>query len=141
MKKRPFLYVALVLTTYAGTASSQQSKLSPELWQTVQRQGVVRVIVGLNVPWQPEGNLSKEAVLAQRQAITAVQDKLLAELAGTGDLKIAACFPRAVKGLFRAGGAPLPAEGVEVINMRTETSDAVCSALLGSGNGHAEGEA
>ena len=56
--------------------------MPPEVWQKAKIEGIVRVIVGLNVPWQPEGNLSKEAMLAQRQAIAAAQDELLAELAG-----------------------------------------------------------
>lgn len=42
------------------------------------------MIVELNVPWQPEGNLGQEAALAQRKAIDAAQKKLLTELAGTG---------------------------------------------------------
>ena len=34
-----------------------------------------------------------------------------------GKVKIAACYPRAVKWLFHAAEAPLPEEGVEVVNM------------------------
>jgi hypothetical protein len=63
--------------------------------------------------------------------MSARRDPRLAELAAAGDLKIAACYPRAVKWLFSAAGAPLPVEGVEVRNMRVETAEEVSGALLG----------
>lgn len=64
--------------------------------------------------------------------LSARKDPSLKDLVGTGEpLKIAACYPRAVKWLFSAAGTPLPAEGVEVLNMRTDTADAVVSRLLG----------
>jgi hypothetical protein len=63
--------------------------------------------------------------------MSARRDPRLAELAAGGDVKIAACYPRAVKWLFSAAGAPLPAEGVEVRNMRVETADEVSGAMLG----------
>jgi hypothetical protein len=44
----------------------------------------VRVIVTLKVPFQPEGELSPAAVQAQRAAIKAAQDGVLAELARAG---------------------------------------------------------
>ncbi|HEX6736908.1 MAG TPA: hypothetical protein VF310_01415 [Vicinamibacteria bacterium] len=62
--------------------------------------------------------------------MSARRDPRLQELAATPGLKIAACYPRAVKWLFAAAGAPLPAEGVEVLNMRVETAEAVSAALL-----------
>jgi hypothetical protein len=74
---------ALALVVWTGIGIAQQSKVPPEVWQKAKTTGIVRVIVGLDVPWQPEGNLSKDAVLKQRQAITVAQDKLLAELRGT----------------------------------------------------------
>ena len=83
-----------------------------------------------------------DALLASGRAFEAVpdlcemsarHDPRLQELAAAGGLKIAACYPRAVKWLFAAGGAPLPAEGVEVRNMRVETAEAVSAALLGEG--------
>jgi predicted acylesterase/phospholipase RssA len=52
------------------------------LLETVREQGSVRVIVGLDVSFQPEGNLPNEqAVQAQRQAIAAAQDRLLQRMA------------------------------------------------------------
>ena len=64
--------------------------------------------------------------------LTAKKDPCLTELAaGGGPVKIAACYPRAVKWLFSGAGVPLPAEGVEVLNMRTETAETVLAGLLG----------
>jgi hypothetical protein len=60
-------------------------------------------------------------------------DPALKQLAAGGDVKIAACYPRAVKWLFNAAGVPLPAEGVDVINMRTEPAEQVIEAVLGPG--------
>jgi hypothetical protein len=65
--------------------------------------------------------------------MSARRDPGLKALAAEGDVKIAACFPRAVRGLFIAADAPLPAEGVEICNMRTDTADQVVSALLTAG--------
>lgn len=47
-----------------------------------------------------------------------------------GGVKIAACYPRAVRWLFAAADAKLPEQGVQIVNMRTETADAVTDALL-----------
>lgn len=73
--------------------------------------------------------VSFEAV-ADLCEMSARRDPRLQELAASGDLRIAACYPRAVKWLFAAAGAPLPAEGVEVRNMRVEPAEAVTAALL-----------
>jgi hypothetical protein len=64
--------------------------------------------------------------------LSAKKDPCLQQLAASGPVKIAACYPRAVRWLFAAAGAPLPAEGVEVLNMRTDTADKVVQAVLGS---------
>ena len=52
-------------------------------------------------------------------------DTRLRELAGEGPLKIAACYPRAVKWLFAAAGAQLPERVVRIWNMRVEPADAI----------------
>jgi hypothetical protein len=57
-------------------------------------------------------------------------DSELVQLAQGENVKIVACYPRAVRWLFSAAGAPL-GDGVEVINMRTEEADVVSAALLG----------
>ena len=62
--------------------------------------------------------------------MSAANDPRLKEIASAGDVKICACFPRAVKGLFHAAEADLPEEGVEVINMRTESADEIMGRLL-----------
>ena len=74
---------ALVFIGWTGIGIAGESKVPPEVWEKAQTKGVVRVLVQLDVPWQPEGKLSKDAVLAQRKAIAAAQDNLLVELAGT----------------------------------------------------------
>ncbi|MDA1039111.1 MAG: hypothetical protein O3A37_02305 [Planctomycetota bacterium] len=48
---------------------------------------------------------------------------------GAPHLKIAACWPRAVRGLFALADAPLPDEGVEILNMRTDSAAAVLDGL------------
>ena len=61
--------------------------------------------------------------------MSARKDPALRKLVADGDVKIVACYPRAVKWLFHAAGAPLPKEGVEVLNMREQTADAIMSGL------------
>lgn len=66
--------------------------------------------------------------------MSAKRDPALAELASCGALTIAACYPRAVTWLFSAAGAPLPAEGVRVLNMRADTAETITAALLPAAN-------
>jgi hypothetical protein len=62
--------------------------------------------------------------------LSARKDPALARLAAAGPVKIAACFPRAVKWLFASAGAPLKIEDVEVVNMRALNADQACEALF-----------
>jgi hypothetical protein len=62
--------------------------------------------------------------------LSARQDPSLQRLAAGGAVKIAACYPRAVKWLFASAGAPLPPEGAQVLNMRVQSAAEVASALL-----------
>lgn len=62
--------------------------------------------------------------------MSARRDPKLKELAQSGPVKIAACYPRAVKWLFDAAGAPLPPEGVEILNMRVDSAAEVTQAVL-----------
>ena len=62
--------------------------------------------------------------------MSARQDPSLQRLTQDGSVKIAACFPRAVKWLFAAAQAPLSADATEVLNMRTLTAADVTAALL-----------
>lgn len=70
--------------------------------------------------------------------MSARKDPALQRFANTEGTRIAACFPRAVHWLFHAGGAPLPKDGVQVLNMREESAEDVVTDLL---HGHTEGEA
>lgn len=63
-------------------------------------------------------------------ALSAAKDASLKRLAASPELVVAACFPRAVRWLFHAGGAPLPAEGVRVLNMRETSAEEVVRGLL-----------
>ncbi len=77
-----------------------------------------------------EAGISFEAV-ADLCEMSARQDPTLQRLAnGTTGLKIAACYPRAVKWLFAAAQAPLAAELTEVLNMRALSADDVIHGLL-----------
>jgi len=62
--------------------------------------------------------------------MSARKDPTLVRLAACGPVKVAACFPRAVKWLFAAANAPLSPESTEVVNLRTLTAEDACSALL-----------
>jgi hypothetical protein len=64
--------------------------------------------------------------------LSARQDPALPRLAAGGPVKIAACFPRAVKWLFAAGKAPLPSDGAEILNMRVQTAEEIIASLLSS---------
>ena len=61
--------------------------------------------------------------------MSARQDPALAQLASGGAVKIAACYPRAVKWLFHTAKADLPLTGAEVLNMRVQTAEEVTTAL------------
>ena len=61
---------------------------------------------------------------------SARQDPSLKQMAEGGALKIAACFPRAVKWLFHTAKADLPLDAVEVLNMRVQSAEEVCTALF-----------
>jgi hypothetical protein len=63
-------------------------------------------------------------------ALSAAKDASLKRLAASPDLAIAACFPRAVRWLFHAGGAPLANEGVRVLNMREASAEDVVRGVL-----------
>jgi len=78
-----------------------------------------------------ESNVAFEAV-ADLCEMSARHDPSLQRLREGGALKIAACYPRAVKWLFGAAQAPLPLDGTEVLNMRTQSAEEVTAALFAS---------
>jgi hypothetical protein len=76
-----------------------------------------------------EADAQFEAV-ADLCELSARRDPLLQELASGGPLKIAACFPRAVKWLFAAANAPLDPLQTQVCNLRTDSAATAATALL-----------
>jgi hypothetical protein len=76
-----------------------------------------------------ESNIAFDAV-ADLCEMSARRDPGLKALAAEGGVKIAACYPRAVRGLFIAADAPLPNDGVEILNMRTDSAEQIVTALL-----------
>src|SRR5688572_30109442 len=62
--------------------------------------------------------------------MSARHDPLLKQLAEGTAVKVAACYPRAVKWLFAAAKAPLPLDGTEVLNMRVDPAEAISAALF-----------
>lgn len=65
--------------------------------------------------------------------MSARHDPSLKRLAEGGAVKIAACYPRAVKWLFHAAKADLPLDSTEVLNMRVQSADEVYAALSNGG--------
>ena len=76
-----------------------------------------------------ESGVAFEAV-ADLCEMSARQDPSLKRLTEGGALKIAACYPRAVKWLFSAAQAPLAPEQTEILNMRARSAHEVASALF-----------
>ncbi len=78
-----------------------------------------------------ESGASFESV-ADLCEMAARKDASLGEiLSGDAPVRIAACYPRAVKWLFHQAGFPLPGDGrVEVLNMRDTPAETLVEALL-----------
>ena len=62
--------------------------------------------------------------------MSARRDPALKRLAAEGGIRIAACYPRAVKWLFSAAQAPLAQDTVEILNMRVDSAGTVVERLL-----------
>ena len=62
--------------------------------------------------------------------LSARKDPTLSAVAQAGPVKIAACYPRAVKWLFASAGAPLDPKATEVLNMRMQQADEIVAALF-----------
>ena len=61
--------------------------------------------------------------------MSARKDPSLVQIA-QGEVIIAACYPRAVRWLFSAGGAKLDEQRATIVNMRSGTAESVLSSLL-----------
>jgi hypothetical protein len=72
--------------------------------------------------------------------LSAKKDPCLQQIANGGPVRIAACYPRAVKWLFGAASAPLPEGCATVYNMRTETADTIVAGILGETPEETNGE-
>jgi len=65
--------------------------------------------------------------------MSARKDPALQRLARTPGVKVAACYPRAVKWLFASAGAPLDPTQTEVVNLREVAEPAAGDRLLAPG--------
>lgn len=89
-----FLFVLVLISSLSTTDHILQSNVSQasdfsrvayrantpsydELIAKAQTKGMVRIIVGLNVPFQPEADVSRSQAIQQRQRIARVQDELI----------------------------------------------------------------
>lgn len=87
------------------------------------KEHVLQALTGSGKPFEAVADLCE---------MSARRDPALRGIADGRPVVIAACYPRAVRWLFSAAEAPLPAERVQVLNMRTRTGDDVARALLGT---------
>jgi hypothetical protein len=87
------------------------------------KNAVLKQLCASNLPFEAVPDLCE---------LSARRDPSLQRLAQAGPLKIAACFPRAVKWLFAAANAPLSAGETEVINMRQQPAEDIVQAFLSS---------
>ncbi|HWI57776.1 MAG TPA: hypothetical protein VNZ22_11160 [Bacillota bacterium] len=77
-----------------------------------------------------QSGLAFEAV-ADLCELSARKDPRLQQLAQGGGLRVAACYPRAVRWLFAAAAAPLP-EGTQIVNLRVEAAEEARAMLVGA---------
>jgi len=62
--------------------------------------------------------------------MAAPADRRLGELAAQGPLRVAACYPRAVKWLFSSAGVNINGGDTVIFNMRTDSADQVLHGVL-----------
>ena len=84
------------------------------------KEAVLRALAESGIPFDAVPDLCE---------MSAKKDPALHELAGEG-VKIAACYPRAVRWLFSAAGARLGTDNVEILNMRTDTPESILAKLI-----------
>jgi hypothetical protein len=95
----------------------QYAKVIPE----EVKKGVLRKLCESGQPFEAVADLCE---------MSARKDPTLQRLAACHPVKIAACYPRAVKWLFAAANAQLSQEDTEVVNLRTLTADEACAAIF-----------
>lgn len=62
--------------------------------------------------------------------MAARKDPALARLGAAPQVRIAACYERAVRWLFHSARQPLPESGIEILNMREQSAETVVQALM-----------
>ena len=67
--------------------------------------------------------------------MSAKSDPMLPVIAQQQGLRIIACFPRAVRGLFTAAGSPLDSESVQILNMRSQSAGEIYERLASAAGG------
>jgi hypothetical protein len=86
-----------------------------------QKEQVLRALCDSGVAFEAVADLCE---------LSARKDPSLQRLASNGTVKIAACFPRAVKWIFHQAGSPLALDKTQVLNMRTQTAAEIVPELL-----------
>ncbi len=61
--------------------------------------------------------------------LAARRDPILQKWAKADNIRIVACFPRAIRWLFKAGGTQLPERDVKIFNMRTNSPEDIITGL------------
>lgn len=85
------------------------------------KEAVLRKLAESDVPFEAVADLCE---------MSARRDPALKRLAEGGAVKIAACYPRAVKWLFHTADTKLPLDTSEVLNMRVQSADEICASLF-----------
>ena len=84
------------------------------------KDGVLERLVASNIPFDSVPDLCE---------MSAKKDPTLKQLAELPTVRIVACYPRAVRWLFDAAGAPLDTNRAEILNMRTDSVESIWSQL------------
>jgi hypothetical protein len=84
------------------------------------KDGVLERLVASNMPFDSVPDLCE---------MSAKNDPTLKQIADLPNVRIVACYPRAVRWLFDAAGAPLDPNRAEILNMRTESVENIWSQL------------
>ena len=90
--------------------------LAPEV-----KHAVLRRLIESGLPFEAVADLCQ---------LSAAKDPAMQQLADQPGLQVAACYPRAVRALFAAAGAPLKDTSAAILNMREQIADAIVAQLL-----------
>jgi hypothetical protein len=90
------------------------------------KEAVLQALIDADVPFDAVPDLCE---------LAARKDSALGALGASGTLKIAACYPRAVRWLFQGAGFPLNMATTTICNMRDQDADTVVGQLLNTSGG------